>query len=186
VLRELLDGWAPVPAILHAAPEEKIRALLSARTRQYVSIDRASGLSSYSGGLSAAADLTRLAFRPQSFDLVLASHVLEHIHEDHAAVREIHRVLRPGGVAVLPVPIVHDGPTVEYDEPRPSGEMHVRAPGLDYFRRFERVSFEVVVAQSSDYPDEYQLRSYHADRSGVLRSSSTRRGYEQYVPICRK
>jgi SAM-dependent methyltransferase len=47
---------------------------------------------------------TGLPFSPESFDLVVATDVLEHIADDSAAVSEVHRVLRPGGVFVLSVP----------------------------------------------------------------------------------
>ena len=63
-------------------------------------------------------DLTDLPFSDSSYDFVFASHVLEHIQNDHDALAEIKRVLRPGGIAVLPVPII-GAPTVEYPEPNP-------------------------------------------------------------------
>ena len=47
---------------------------------------------------------TTLPFRHASFDVVLASDVLEHIEHDLEAVSEITRVLRPGGVAIISVP----------------------------------------------------------------------------------
>jgi len=49
-------------------------------------------------------DLRHLPFAAESFDLVLATDVLEHIDDDQLAVEEIHRVLRPGGTALLTVP----------------------------------------------------------------------------------
>jgi len=46
----------------------------------------------------------RIAAPDAAFDIVLALDVLEHIKDDHAAVREMRRVLRPGGVAIVFVP----------------------------------------------------------------------------------
>jgi len=58
------------------------------------------------------ADVCRLPFEESSFDKVLCSEVLEHIEDDHAAVAEFARVLRPGGLLVVTVPseasIVHE------------------------------------------------------------------------------
>jgi SAM-dependent methyltransferase len=52
----------------------------------------------------AAADLTLLPFRSGSFDVVTALDVLEHVRDDHRAIGEISRVLRPGGILVASVP----------------------------------------------------------------------------------
>lgn len=50
------------------------------------------------------ADATRLPFTSESFDLVVALDVLEHIVDDLAAAAELRRVLRPGGALVVFVP----------------------------------------------------------------------------------
>jgi SAM-dependent methyltransferase len=50
------------------------------------------------------ADLERLPFAAASFDAILCNHVLEHVGDDRAALRELARVLAPGGFAVLTVP----------------------------------------------------------------------------------
>jgi len=44
------------------------------------------------------------------------SHVLEHITDDRAAMRELRRILRPGGWAIVMVPIEH-GRTTTYEDP---------------------------------------------------------------------
>lgn len=50
-------------------------------------------------------DVTNLPFGDGSFDFVYCSHVLEHVFDDKAAMREFRRVLRPDGWALLAVPI---------------------------------------------------------------------------------
>ena len=47
---------------------------------------------------------TDLPFRESSWDVVIASDVLEHIDDDVRAVMEIERVLRPGGAFIFSVP----------------------------------------------------------------------------------
>src|SRR5262245_43591033 len=49
-------------------------------------------------------DITRLPFFHDQADLVLATDVIEHVDDDRAAVREIARVLKPGGVVLVAAP----------------------------------------------------------------------------------
>lgn len=51
------------------------------------------------------ADAARLPFESQSVDFVVASEVLEHVPELELALREIARVLAPGGRAAITVPL---------------------------------------------------------------------------------
>ncbi len=50
------------------------------------------------------ADARRLPFRDGDFDVVIAAEVLEHINDDSAAIAELRRVLRPGGLIAVTVP----------------------------------------------------------------------------------
>ncbi len=49
-------------------------------------------------------DVRHLPFADAQFDVVIAAEVLEHIHQDIAAIAELRRVLRPGGVLAVTVP----------------------------------------------------------------------------------
>ncbi|MBK8594457.1 MAG: methyltransferase domain-containing protein [Holophagales bacterium] len=51
-------------------------------------------------------DALRLPFRDSAFDRVLGAEVLEHLPDDAAALRELRRVLAPGGLLALSVPHV--------------------------------------------------------------------------------
>jgi len=58
-------------------------------------------------------DICRLTYADESFDLVLSSDTLEHVPDFHAALREVRRVLKPGGRFLFTVPIVASRPTTE-------------------------------------------------------------------------
>jgi len=51
-----------------------------------------------------AGDATKLPFADNTFDRIIASEVLEHVPDDHAALNELTRVLKPGGVLAATVP----------------------------------------------------------------------------------
>ncbi|GII55819.1 methyltransferase [Planotetraspora thailandica] len=55
-------------------------------------------------GETVVGDALSMPFPDASFDRVIASEVLEHIPDDMAAMRELVRVLRPGGLAAITVP----------------------------------------------------------------------------------
>jgi SAM-dependent methyltransferase len=50
------------------------------------------------------ADSTALPFENNEFDCVFATDVIEHIENDEAALKELARVLRPGGKLIITVP----------------------------------------------------------------------------------
>jgi SAM-dependent methyltransferase len=108
--------------------------------------------------VAARMDLTALAVRSGSFDAVICVHVLEEIADDRRAMREIHRVLRPGGWALISVPTDLDRPTYEdasitapADRQRAFGEKaHVRVYGHDIVDRLQDAGFVVRVDLARD------------------------------------
>jgi len=91
-----------------------------------------------------------LASHVEVFDVVLASHVLEHIVDDRKAMREISRVLKTDGWAILQVPInaevTYEDPSIEnpIERERVFGQFdHVRIYGKDYYDRLREAGFTV-------------------------------------------
>ena len=144
--------------LLHFAPEQCFVGLFRAMFRRYETADLAMD------GVDHAVDIQDLPFADGSYDMVFASHVLEHVSDDHRAIAEIRRVLRPGGIAVLSVPLVGET-TVEYGAPDPRELGHVRAPGYDYFDRMSPHFSRVTQYASESFPRLYQVFVYE-DRSG--------------------
>jgi len=121
-------------------------------------------------------DITKMSLQDASFDLVYASHVLEHVPNDLDALSEIERILRPGGLAVLPVPAIADK-TIEYGAPNPEEEDHWRLVGEDYYARYERFFETVKMYRSREFPEEYQTNVYDTIRNTIV---------EEEVPVCVK
>jgi SAM-dependent methyltransferase len=97
-------------------------------------------------------DVTRIEFPDAQFDLVICNHVLEHVPDDSLAMREICRVLKPDGRAILQVPISQrltttlEDPSITdpHDRERVFGQWdHVRVYGPDYTERLCHAGFSV-------------------------------------------
>ncbi|HEY6867407.1 MAG TPA: class I SAM-dependent methyltransferase [Candidatus Eisenbacteria bacterium] len=135
--------------LLVIAPEAQLQARLRALPRlTYVSGDLESRLA------MARMDLLRLPCRDGAFDAVLCSHVLEHVADVRRALAEIHRVLAPGGWAILQSPIdpsratTFEDPSVvsPAERERVFGQRdHLRIFGRDYGAWLASAGFEVEV-----------------------------------------
>ncbi|HEX6714436.1 MAG TPA: methyltransferase domain-containing protein, partial [Thermoleophilaceae bacterium] len=138
--------------LLHVAPEAELARRLRHAT-DYVSADVDAGAA------MVEADLTALPFAAGSFDLVLCSHVLEHVPDDAAAIAEIFRVLAAPGVALIQSPVNHEQ-ALTYEDPgetdpdarlrRFSQADHVRVFGTDIRERLERPGFAVTIVSADD------------------------------------
>lgn len=166
--------------MIHFAPEPLFRKQLKRMFKVYITADL------FMENVDVKADLRYLPFGDSTHDFVFASHVLEHIKDDYEAIAEVRRILRPAGVAVLPVPIIATK-TVEYNKPRPSEAMHVRAPGPDYYERYHQFFSRVTLYYSGSFPSNYQTYLY-ADRT-KWQDTVPERAMEGYkhsdiVPVC--
>lgn len=108
-------------------------------------------------------DITRITFPDNTFDMVVANHVLEHVPDDRKAMQEIFRVLKAGGRAVLQVPYSISIPqTIEEPhivDPQKQSQLfgqkdHVRIYNLhDYLRRLKECGFKVSYITYEDLID---------------------------------
>jgi ubiquinone/menaquinone biosynthesis C-methylase UbiE len=168
--------------MLHFAPETFFREFFSKRFGEYETADLVMK------DVDHHVDLQGLPFEDQTYDFVFASHVLEHIPDDRKAISEIRRILKPNGIAVLPVPLVAEK-TIEYPEPNPHEAYHVRAPGLDYFDRYDCHFSRVERFSSDSLPDKYQLfvfedRSQWPTNECPLRPAMQGEKHIDIVPVC--
>lgn len=117
-------------------------------------------------------DLTKLSLPDGDFDLVIAYHVLEHIPDDLAAMREIARVLRDDGRAILEVPMTGDETDERFIDGTPEMRTahygqpdHVREYGRrDFERRLRSVGLEPTAVRVGDVvPDWIERASLDPD-----------------------
>ncbi len=115
------------------------------------------------GFINYAADITKLSLESDQIDVIISWHVLEHISEDRAAIREMYRVLKPGGSALISVPIHPPGRENTYEDSSISRSDyqrihghpdHVRSCGLDYGQRFAEAGFSVQMLSVAGDVDE--------------------------------
>jgi SAM-dependent methyltransferase len=163
---------------LHFAPEHCLRQRLASMFGKYETGDLSGK------NVDHQVDMCDLPFPEQSFDVVIASHVLHHIRDEASALRNLRRILRPGGMAIVPVPVFANA-TVEYPEPI---DTQMRATGRDYFDRCSGVFGSVRLYSSMDFEPRYQAWIYE-DRSNwpahlYLRPCSPGEKHPEFIPVC--
>ncbi len=155
--------------VMHVAPERCfIKRLGKTLGKQnYITVDLESPLA------TVKANIEQLPFEDNSFDMIICNHILEHVDNDHKALSEISRVLRPSGSAILMCPVNYDREATYEDssivdplerEKHFGQKDHVREYGCDYPLRIEAAGLQT---QSLDYintlskqeQDRYALRS---------------------------
>lgn len=77
-------------------------------------------------------DITNTGLAPESYDLIASNHVLEHVADQHTAIRELIRVVGPHGLVHVSVPSPSFVPeTVDWGYPDKLKSFHYRAYGAD-------------------------------------------------------
>lgn len=156
--------------VVHFAPEQWLRD----RLEKLVNLRyRTADLSRRD--VDAQWDITAMPIDSESVDVVIANHVLEHVPDDGAAMAEVLRVLRPGGWAVLMVPLEWDrDATYENAEVTTArrryeefGQFdHVRRYGLDFSDRLSDAGF--LVEWHLAEPDQASAARAGADPAALV------------------
>jgi len=158
------------------------RKLMASPTIDYVGLD----LERTGAHVNLLGDVVEIPAESESFDAVLCIHVLEHIEDDRRAIAELFRVLRPGGIAIINVPLNLELPTVEdptikdpFMRKALFGEVgHVRYYGLDIRDRLTEAGFDVALDLGDKMPAEERRRYGMRDNEHIFhcRKSALRHG----------
>ncbi|MBS1580932.1 MAG: class I SAM-dependent methyltransferase [Bacteroidetes bacterium] len=140
--------------VLHIAPEKFFFETFSKHPLvRYVAGDKFAPGYHYAKG-TIDLDVTQLDFPEASFDALICSHVLEHVPDDALGMRELFRVLAPGGFAIIQVPLNKRLSVTDEDvtitnpqerERRFGQHDHFRIYGLDLKERLRSAGFMVEV-----------------------------------------
>jgi SAM-dependent methyltransferase len=146
-----------IRSLLHFAPEWTMRArlepLAAERGLRYMTADLDPA------GVDLQLDLRKLDLPDACFDAVMCSHVLEHVDDDRAAMRELRRVTAPGGWCLVMVPLdvtrteTYEDPRVVAPEDREREFLqhdHVRLYAPDIADRLRAAGFEVEVVRPEE------------------------------------
>lgn len=163
--------------VLHFAPEQAFyKKFRKMENLDYTTTDLNSPIA------DVKADICNLPFKTDEFDYIFCNHVLEHIPDDTKAMQELYRVLKPGGLAILQVPLKADLKiTFEDDsitDPKERARIfgqydHVRIYGMDYFKKLQSVGFEVEALDYTRKFSKVEIEKYRLP-AGEL------------IPLCRK
>ena len=144
------DLFATHPRLLHIAPEVSLmrhfKRHYSNNASNYITADLESPLADMHF------DVQHIPLAERSIDVVICNHLLEHVVNDRLALRELHRILKPGGWGIMLVPedrsratTFEDDSITDPDErTRLFGQYdHRRVYGRDYDERLRNAGFEV-------------------------------------------
>jgi SAM-dependent methyltransferase len=109
----------------------------------------------YRPGVDDRVDIANMAaYGDAAIDVFICSHILEHVPDDRRAMRELFRVLKPGGFGIVMVPLVvgveetHEDPSIVDPAERWKHycqDDHLRLYGRrDFVRRLEQAGFRVL------------------------------------------
>ena len=149
-LQRETDLLTTLPHLLHIAPEVCLMRHLKPHYRHnkahYTTADLESPLADLHF------DIQQIPIQDEQFDVVICNHLMEHVEDDLQAMRELHRILRPGGWGLLLSPVdLNRAETFEDDSITDPAERtrifgqydHRRLYGNDFADRLRQAGFEV-------------------------------------------
>jgi len=176
-LKNKTDFFTKKSKVLHFAPEQAFYSRFRKMDNlDYITTDLNSPLA------DVKADICNLPFQENEFDFIICNHVLEHISDDTKAMKEIYRILKPGGTAILQVPYRADLEKTFSDDsitdPKERAKVfgqydHVRIYGMDYFDKLRSIGFKVLAV---DYTKEFSQGEVERYRLP----------YGELLPVCIK
>ena len=158
--------------VLHFAPEQAFyKRFRNMENLDYTTTDLESPMA------DVKADICQLPFESNDFDVILCNHVLEHIPDDQRALKELFRVMKPGGMGIFQIPLdINRKNTFEdksITDPKKRAKIfgqydHVRIYGMDYFERLESCGFKVEKVDFTKTLSDAQITKYCLSKGELI------------------
>jgi predicted SAM-dependent methyltransferase len=122
-------------------------------------------------------DLHQIPLEDNRFDVIFCNHVLEHVDDANQCMRELYRVMKPGGWGIMQVPqdfdrdITFEDSSITSEEERERyywQKDHVRLFGKDYPNWLENAGFKVVVFEKEKFYSSTQIERFRLQEKEIL------------------
>lgn len=170
-LQQETDFFIRQSRILHIAPEQCFYKRFRILQPDYTTADYNSPIADIHF------DLHQAPFPDNDFDIIFCSHVLEHVQDDQRCMQELYRMLRPGGWALLQVPVDYSRDCTLQDDRYNTDTLreqhywqkdHLRLYGRDYPDRLRRAGFSVEENDLASRMDSGLITRYGIDRNEII------------------
>jgi SAM-dependent methyltransferase len=158
--------------VLHIAPEQPfLKKFKAAKNLDYTTADMVSPIADIHF------DIMQIPLADNTYDWVICNHVLEHVENDIIAMKEVLRILKPGGRAILQVPINYNYAETHEDksitDPKEREKIygqydHVRWHGPDYPERLKQAGFSVEYFDIKSHLSSELVEKYRLDKQEIL------------------
>ena len=171
-LQNETEFFSKAQKVVHFAPEQAFyKRFRSLKHLDYTTTDLNSPIA------DVKADICHLPFETNTYDTVICNHVLEHIKDDTKALKEIYRVLKPKGMAILQIPqdltreitFEDDSITGQKERAKIFGQYdHLRIYGLDFFDKLRSIGFEVKAVDLTAELTEKEIDYYRLQKGELI------------------
>lgn len=162
--------------LLHIAPRQSLRKIFkNSHNITYYQGDKYEEGYHYPKDVIAL-DITELNYKDNYFDVIICNHVLEHIPNDFQAMKELYRVLKPNGFAILQVPIslkLNETFEIKSNTAEERKQLygqfdHYRIYAKDFTNRLESCNFRVSLYYPADIEKNLDTERFGLNKSEYL------------------
>jgi SAM-dependent methyltransferase len=122
-------------------------------------------------------DLHKIPLEDNQYEVIFCNHVMEHVKDDLQCMKELYRIMKPGGWGIMQVPIdskrneTYEDWSITSEAEREKHfwqKDHVRLYGLNYPKRLAEAGFQVEVVDFSKEMPAEQFERYRIPKEELL------------------